>query len=265
MTVLKPWDVFHQAKIVPANLKHYKGILDIVKLEGRSIDTSKIISQVINYSTNLNSYEYPDNAYRPLAYPFYHPYSIKQEPASVFEMVSKCKNDCDNCGYCEKIWLEYYGLTKDVYYCIDGYRKFHKKRYKEAIESFEKYLSSRNKTDGSLYYHLGLCYRYVNDVEKAIFALEKAVQLNISEWILYNFLGSLYRDKGDFPAAEKSLLEAIRLQPDEWSNYNVLGNIYSFLHQREEALKMYEKALSFNPEAGYAGRILENINRIKGT
>ena len=174
----KPWDAFHQGKIVPANLRYYEGIVDTIKFEGRADDTEHLIKQVKQYATQLDSYEYPSIIRRPrpmfLSFPFYHPYMRGSEPPEVFEKVSRCSTDCEDCGYCYNKWKEYYELGGGIDYYVNGYKLFNRKRYKEAIGEFKKYIKANDKVNDEVYCYLELCHKESGEYNKGLNDVEPA-------------------------------------------------------------------------------------------
>jgi hypothetical protein len=255
----RPWDVFHQAKVVPANLKHLKGAVDIIKLEGRADRTDDVLKQVVHYATHLDSYRYTDNCVPPL-FPLYHPYRLNIEPPEAFEKVSACARNCDECGYCRKLWKSYYGFPDEMELCVNGYAMFSREKYQEAIECFEKYKATGKETDWDFYYHLGMCYKAVSEYKKAIESFKEALRLKPDEWAFLNILGVTFREAGDYAAAVEILKKAIDIRPREWRNYNILGNVYMKLGERGKAVVMFENALSLNPPNDYAEKIKKSIS-----
>jgi len=247
----KPWYAFHQRKIVPANLKYYEGIVDVIKLSGRTETTENMIKQVKQYATQLDSYEYPGSCPRTVfpLYPFYLPYMLGSEPPEVFEKVSKCLTNCEECGYCYKKWKEYYDLGDGIDYYISGYKKFFKGQYKEAMKEFNKYIEVDDKVNDEVYYYLGLCYKETGDYNKAIDFLKRAQGGNEIE-TAYN-LGFCYYKSGQYEEAIDNLLISLRYVKDRHSTELVtlyLGLSYFELGEFKEALKYLERAESIKGE-----------------
>jgi tetratricopeptide (TPR) repeat protein len=246
---------------VPANLKHYKGIVDVIKLEGRALPTPAIIGLLRHYCMDTGSARYPENCLL-TELPFYHPYRQGWEPEGVFERVKECGGDCVECGYCHETWKKAYGFTEATEEYVKGYSAYARKNYREAYESFSSYITGGGTADGKIHYLMGICLKKVGEYGAALVELNKAAKANPHEWSVYNLLGSVYRETGEYESAEKMMKEAIRLSPYEWSNYNLLGNMYMTLGRPAEAVKMLEKALYLGPEPGYSEKIKENISSI---
>ncbi|OQA90937.1 MAG: lipoprotein NlpI [Elusimicrobia bacterium ADurb.Bin231] len=260
---VRPWDVFHQARLVPANLRHFKNIVDIIKIEGRADSAENIIELVSCYAEKLDSYEYPGN-YTGVWYPFYHPYTIKREPSGIFEKVSQCDLKCEDCGYCRSLWMKYYGFDDSIKYCLDAYQAFYKKDYASSAKLFKLYIATGKTVDDHLYYHFGMALNLCGELSAAASALEMAIKINSSRWIYYNLLGAVYRSLGLDRESVEALKTAVKLNAGEWSNYNILGNIYFNSGKFREAVLMFDKALSLNPDADYIVKIKEKKHIAEG-
>lgn len=92
------WQEYSSSSIVPGVLKHYKGLVDHIKLQGRSYKTEIIMMMLDHYINNTESYHTdPDKTF--------------EKPEEVFQMVSKCNRDCDACDWC-KVYLKDNVLSK---------------------------------------------------------------------------------------------------------------------------------------------------------
>lgn len=81
------WQEYGSTSVVPGALKHYKGIVDFVKLQGRSYETKTIIRMLEHYINNTDSFHTD-------------PEKTFYKPEEVFLKVSNCDRDCDVCGWC---------------------------------------------------------------------------------------------------------------------------------------------------------------------
>jgi collagenase-like PrtC family protease len=80
----QPW-VLAVKEILPGHLKYLKGIVDEVKLAGRSHPTERIIRDIILYLEGKS-----------LA----HPSGLYHEPEEAWEKISKCHRNCNECNWC---------------------------------------------------------------------------------------------------------------------------------------------------------------------
>ncbi len=258
----KPWYAFHQGEIVPANLRYFKGIVDIVKLEGRAALTDNMINLVKQYATQIDSYEYPNKYLRTVCpmYPFYVPYVMGKEPPEVFEKVSKCSTNCEECGYCYKKWKEYYNLGDGIDYFVSGYKKFRNGQYSAAAEEFNNYIKGGDNVNDKVYYYLGLCYEESGDYGKAIeffkrahggkpLSYEKSVkETEDAAAEIFCEMGSCYIKLGEYNNAVNSLLEAQKIKTGWWNVYNLMGVAYRELGKCDEAVSALKKAVELSPQ-----------------
>lgn len=117
MTRSYPWIVYQGPIIVPYNLRFYQGLIDTVKLAGRRLSTKYILADVKHYCLNMDSRAYFYNCGVPEEgevdiHPYLnqfvlkgikHPY-LYEEPKEVFHKVAYCNRNCQECGWCKKIW-----------------------------------------------------------------------------------------------------------------------------------------------------------------
>jgi len=174
----KPWQAYRQGYIVPANLKQYQGIIDTAVIDGEGMSVKEVMAQVVHYSQHMDSYEYC-NASLKGTLPFYHPYAIGEEPPEVFGRVSDCDSDCESCHYCCNVWEQYSNAPDGIEHCLRGYSYLKRHDYKSAVLSFNEYMNiSGCRIDANLCYNIGVCYKNLNEYDKAVQYFTKAVKLN---------------------------------------------------------------------------------------
>ncbi len=236
-----PWLVFSQAKIVPANLKYYKGVIDIVKLEGRWLPTERILSAVHHYSMELDSYYYENIKDTNIGtFPYYHPYKIGEEPAGIFAEVVKCDNDCESCGKCQKAWEQYYGFGEKEYLCIEIYNAIGKRDYKRAVEKYEEYKGSGGVIDGHLEYAIGTSYKELKEYEKAIEHMSRSEK---SRPEIRKELGICYYHAGRYRESVIEMEGALMYEEGKEEIYKWLGMGYEALGEYDKGIRMLERAL----------------------
>ena len=143
-------------------------------------------------------------------------------------------------------------------------------QYPEAVGFFERSLTIKaakrgkgHSDTGMTYNNLGLVYRDMGDLPKALEYLEyNEKALTISEAKLekkdpdtattYNNLALVYHDMGDLPRALEYCEKALAIRekvlekenPDLATTYNNLGRVYQDMGDLPKALKYYKKALA---------------------
>lgn len=94
--------------------------------------------------------------------------------------------------------------------------------------------------DGALAYQEG-------DRERALSALQNALQDNPDLIMARFLLASLYRDKGQIESAAEQYRKVVELDPYSYSNHYNLGLMYHLLAKLQEAATSYLEAIRLNP------------------
>lgn len=94
---------------------------------------------------------------------------------------------------------------------------------------------------------LGGHYSRLGHPEKAVKALETAIQLNPNFYLSYYNLGLTYIGLNQPQKAIDSFTKAIQLSPNSTASYYNLGNLYIKIGQSEKAIPYYLQALKINP------------------
>ncbi|MEW5760204.1 MAG: tetratricopeptide repeat protein [Candidatus Thermoplasmatota archaeon] len=100
--------------------------------------------------------------------------------------------------------------------------------------------------------------------EEARYEFEKAIALFFAHENSHYNLGNLLREIGDIEGAIKELNEAIKIKPDFIMAYSELASIYHKLGRKEEAEKMYRKAVEIDSKNPYVHINLGTLLRDKG-
>jgi len=97
------------------------------------------------------------------------------------------------------------------------------------------------------YVFLAVSLRNLKDWDGAIFAAQKAINLQPDSAIAYNCLGVALNAKGDRQQAEAAYRKAVELEPDSADNHYNLGNVLSKRGHPEQAIAAYERAIRLDP------------------
>ncbi len=102
------------------------------------------------------------------------------------------------------------------------------------------------------------------NLDDAIAALKKAVQLNGKVPNFYSNLGEMERQKGNLDAAETALRKAISLDPNSAQAHNNLGIVYYDKTEFNKAAENYRKAIELEGKYAEAHNNLGNAMRALG-
>jgi tetratricopeptide (TPR) repeat protein len=131
------------------------------------------------------------------------------------------------------------------YFRVKDYERA-EKAYIKAIESFEAANQSKGLVEA--YYGLAHTYMAMDNPEKSVVFLEKALEKDPANPALYRDLGLIAYQNNDMKPAELFLSKAIELAPEETELYKQLAGIYMSIGEREKAIALYENALQNNGE-----------------
>ena len=94
---------------------------------------------------------------------------------------------------------------------------------------------------------LGAAAAQTGQVNQAINAFKKVIEINPDYPDAYNNMGNALKDQGKFNEAIASFNKALSLKPDYAEAYNNLGNALQKQGKLEEAIAYFDKALSLKP------------------
>ncbi|KPK32064.1 MAG: hypothetical protein AMK70_11275 [Nitrospira bacterium SG8_35_1] len=134
-----------------------------------------------------------------------------------------------------------------------GYFYFRTGDFERAEKSYVKAISSlksgvRSDELEASYYGLAHIYLAMNAPDKAIGALEKAIEVDPSNPVLYRDLGLIAFESNNIGPAETFLLKAIELAPKDAEFYKPLANLYMSHGETEKAAALYESAIEANAD-----------------
>jgi tetratricopeptide (TPR) repeat protein len=130
--------------------------------------------------------------------------------------------------------VEIYGYLGQLYYS--------QRKYKQAIEQFEKMLSLDDK-NADVMYMLGSLYIEVKENDKAIAILKKSIEIDPDHDGSLNSLAYLYADNDSrLDEAFKMIQKALELSPNNGAYLDTLGWIYYKKNDYKKALETLQKA-----------------------
>lgn len=125
--------------------------------------------------------------------------------------------------------------------------KFRKENaYQMAVKEYLKALLLE-KNDYEIYFGLGICYKFLNKIEKAIFYLEKATTLNNRYADAFYELGICYLIQGQVCCAMHNLIKCIQLDKNNLNAQIQLAMAHEAVDEKDMALLIYQKIMDTNP------------------
>ena len=132
-----------------------------------------------------------------------------------------------------------------VAYGYRGDSKVNVGQYETAISDYQKAEDLGLKTS-ILYSNWGYAYYQLNQPDKALLLLEKAIEIDSNNGSAYRWRGDIKYDKNDNKGAEKDYTIAISLNPNA-SNYFARGLAFYYLKDYKNAIADMDKAIQINP------------------
>lgn len=130
--------------------------------------------------------------------------------------------------------IEIYGYLGQLYYS--------QKKYKNAIEQFEKILELEPQNPDVLYL-LGSLYLEIEDQDKAIELLKESIKIKPDHDGSLNTLGYIYAETDqNLEEAESLVMRALEHNPNNGAYLDSLGWVYFKRGKYDEALETFEKA-----------------------
>ena len=138
--------------------------------------------------------------------------------------------------------------------------------YREAVANYlNAILIDRQSAES--YLGLGICYKNLGNIEKAIKYLETAAELRPKYYDAYFELGVCHQIEGTACGAIKSFIQAIQSKPDSVEAILQLGISHEICDEDDLALMIYQKLIENSPdfEKAYEHKasLLMKMNRYK--
>jgi len=141
---------------------------------------------------------------------------------------------------------------------------YNQKNYTAAAKILER-LSAKKKNQPDVWNFLGVVYRRVGKLQKAVVCIEKATRLSPDNPFFQNNLGNALKDNGRYQEALERFKMAVKIKPDYVEAYANMAIALTKLENYEQSAGYAQKAIDLNP--GYAPAYLEmgcallNMNR----
>lgn len=127
-------------------------------------------------------------------------------------------------------------------YMVEGHKAFDKNRHTKAIQNFELALQYDSLNEEA-WRNVGLSYLNSGQPDKALNALNKAVEINPNSHIAQSYLAVYYQRQNNLQKAADYYKMAIENKINYSFPYIQLGNIYMASNMFADALNYYENGL----------------------
>ncbi len=122
-----------------------------------------------------------------------------------------------------------------------GLMYMHMYNLEPAMEDFRK-VSETEPDDWAAWNNMGCCYKYKNEIEKAMECFEKSMKCaGNTEYLPYHNLANCYQILRDYDNAIYYYKKEIELFPDRVWIWAEIGSIYETMCRYDEAEEAYEK------------------------
>ena len=135
-----------------------------------------------------------------------------------------------------------------IFSLINIKRDIKTKKYEQAIEKLLVHVKRFGKTDNS-YYLLGICYKENKEYIEARDTFAIAVENNPSDYKAYYEFGNILEMTGKQDTAIIMYKNCLKLKHNYYEALESLGIVYTSCKMYNDAVKIYEIAISYHSEA----------------
>ena len=134
---------------------------------------------------------------------------------------------------------------------VDGIRNAIREMQVQA-KSSARITPEEIKTLASLAFQRGNFLLMLEEMDMAIAAYSRTIELNPNDAAAYNNRGITYKETGELNRAIEDYNKAIELNPEFAEPYNNHGNVHRERGEHDRAIEDYNKAIKFNPKLAIA-------------
>jgi len=137
--------------------------------------------------------------------------------------------------------------------------------YNKAIQIYKNLLDLNPKREYVFRNNLGLAYFYMQEYDKAIECLMKALEIRPNHIKTYLNLAWVYRERREFSKAVKTYEKALDKDSKNREAWEGLVNVYSFdIKEYDKAMDKIKKVIELEPENEIAWAYFAGLNFNKG-
>lgn len=144
-----------------------------------------------------------------------------------------------------------------------GYSEFKARNYLTAIINYERALKLSCKEEArNIYYYMGLCYRKLGNLDKAIESFMESLSKGKTT-DSYVGLATAFTEMGNYENAIQEYKRAIELSPQSFEAYIGLGIVYFHTNDLKKSIEYLDAAVKINPKNYSAFYMLGKIAMLK--
>jgi len=134
---------------------------------------------------------------------------------------------------------------KDPYELFDGgQRLFLKGKYRQSMEKFMQAMEAGHEP-GIIYLSLGVAYLKINDRDRAIRDLDKAIEIDAGNATAFYYRGTAFMLKEDYARAVSDFSRAIEIHPEHRAAIFARGVSYVNMGKGEEGSRDIKRAMVY--------------------
>jgi len=145
---------------------------------------------------------------------------------------------------------------------IEGQDLSLEKKTDEAMYIFKR-LSKINPYDSDPIYNISTIYYFRSDYNKALYYINKAMQLKRNNELYISFKGHIYYQMGEYEKALIFLNKALDISPVEVSTNICIGDTYVMMKMYEKAVKYYSTAYELERSEDNFYKLFDCLIRIR--
>lgn len=120
-------------------------------------------------------------------------------------------------------------------------------------------INAKAPNNAETLFKLGYVFQKSGNLDAAIERFNEALALDSKDEFVHNALASAYRENKEYASARMHLNNSVEINPNNPITYFNYGNLLLDMKSKEEAIRMYEKALELNPEFVEAEQELQKL------
>ncbi len=117
--------------------------------------------------------------------------------------------------------------------------------------------------DPRVYNNLGILYVQLDDLNKAAFYYQKAINLEKNSTEPHSGLAFVYSEQGKFKEALAELDLLLKINPNFAMGYFQLGSVYKRLGWKKEAIDAYQRYAEMQPNTPKALEAKQSIEKLR--